>query len=349
MFARLLISTFAICLSACERPLLSSAGKGFDPTGVSDATSLQELLTGLGASIATRPPQSISENQVNDGGALVSKGRLPDRQYPTLSAYFYCTDCHGTGKEQSSLVGYDDPLAKLAYAIANDLPHLPAPSFAGLVNRDGYFQSEAAERFDAPIAISSDLPAAIQFCSTTLARGRALDEAEMEAVLAYLWSLEWRVGDLGFRGADLAELKRRALNSDEHPSIIETLQELYPLSTKSTTGRLPDDPVAGLETETDPDLDAGAAIWSRTCLHCHSAEGASEHYFGDKASTWEALRTDFREGSLYKRLREGAFAEDKPNGAHMPSFSKEKLSDGQIESLRAFIESKALSQDKPGN
>ncbi|MDF1658320.1 MAG: cytochrome c [Verrucomicrobiales bacterium] len=347
LFFRFSLLSTALFLSACEEPRLSSREKNFDPAGVSDATSLQELLAGLGVNLPTQPPDSIADGQVDDGRALVFQGRLPDREDQKLSAYFYCADCHSTERETHNLAEYNDPLAKLAYAIEKDIVMLPAPSLAGIVNREGYFQSESAERFGAEKAVLNDLPAAIQFCSTTIARGRELDETELEAILAYLWSLEWRIGDLGFRGADLAELKRRALNPDEHRLIAEELKALYPLFTQSTVGVIPEDSFAGFDRKTDPDLESGAAVWLRSCIHCHGAGGASEHYFGDKPSTWRALQNAFREGLLYEHLRQGTFSKESRT-AHMPSFSREKLSDAQVENLRAYIETK-VSSEKPEN
>ena len=342
---RILLPGFAVFLGACEEPRLSSNGEAFDPTGVSDATALHALLSGLGADLSTLPPDFTAEEKADDGRSLVFQGRIPDTEGKKLSAYFYCADCHGTAREQSTADTYEDPVAKLAYTIENDLPHLPAPSFAGVVNREGFFQGEIGKRFGASGDIAKDLEGAIQFCSTTLARGRELDEPEMEALLSYLWSLEWRVGDLGFRGADLAELKRRALNPDEHSWIINDLQENYLLSTNSTAGRPPDDPREGFKVQQVPDLETGEAIWSRSCLHCHGAGGASEHYFGERASTWELIGKGFREGWLYEHLRIGTFSKDETT-AHMPPFSKERLNDAQIESLRTFIESKLPASTK---
>lgn len=319
LFSRFLSLCLAgFLLSACEKPKLREGAPLFDPTTITDATTLRVLLEGLDANPPNQPPASQTSAQETAGYEIVSQGRSAFSGGNRLSAYFYCLDCHG--------LSHDD--------------RLPGASFAGLVNRETYFNGASSDRYGDSSGARSDLVEAIQFCSTKVALGRALEAPEMDAVLAYLWSLELKVSDLSYTGADLAELKRRALNPAERTSIVTEIMEREPLGATSTLGEIPDDTATGYETGTDPVEENGGKIWAMTCLHCHDAEGASEHFFGDRNSTWERLASMFSaegEKSLYHRLRQGSFDPAKPE-AHMPLFPTERLSNTDVEDLRAYIE-----------
>ncbi|MEM6916631.1 MAG: cytochrome c, partial [Verrucomicrobiota bacterium] len=270
--------------------------------------------------------------------------RLPNSNGKKLSEYFFCADCHSSEREQSLLSDSPSAAELLHFAHEKELPLLPGPTFAGITNRDAFFESEMATSLDSPSGVNSSLEKAVQFCSTTLAQGRQLNALEMQSVLAYLHSLEWRVGDLGFRGADLAELKRRSLNPREYRSIRDDLRKRFPTRAKSTQGELPADSGSGYASRATRDPKRGDLVWSRACLHCHGAEGASPHFFGDRDSTWEKLQRLFEDGTVYLHIREGSKRE---SGVHMPPYPDEKLGEQEIEDLRAFIELQAGSPNQP--
>ncbi|MDF1823870.1 MAG: cytochrome c [Verrucomicrobiales bacterium] len=308
-----------VLFSSCEKPQLRQSAGSFDPTSITDETPLLTILKGLGEEVENLPPDSRTEEKVESGYELASEGHLESTAETQLSSYFYCFDCHG---------------------LSPDSP-LPAATFSGLVNRTTFFNGASAVRYGDSSNAHTDLNEAIQFCSSKIARGRALKQPEMDALLAYLWSLELKLGDLSYTGADLAELKRRSLNPAEHAEIVQELQERYLTVATVTKGSIPEDSATGYVLESSPDKTNGEKIWKETCLHCHDAEGASEHFFGDKISTWKNLAKRFSgegEESLYHLLRSGTFDPDQP-GSHMPMFSKERLSDTDIEDLRYFISS----------
>lgn len=318
-FCHFVLIISALLVSSCEDPQLRLNPSAFDPTKVNDSTPVREVLLGLGKEPNHLPPAAPTEEQIEAGKALTAKGQAELLGGKKLSAYFYCLDCHGSSPDQ----------------------RLPASPFAGLVNREIFFNGAAADRYGASSKAQTNLEEAIQFCSVEIARGRELENAEMDAVLAYLWSLELKISNLAYSGADLAELKRRSINPDERTAIAAELRDRFPVASTVTKGELPADPAEGYVIESAADPERGARIWSGTCLHCHGAEGASEHFFGDKVSTWKSLSEKFAiegEDSLYHRLRNGTFDQE-TTAAHMPMFPIERLSDAEIEDLRAYIES----------
>ena len=79
-------------------------------------------------------------------------------------------------------------------------------------------------------------------------------------------------------------------------------------------------------------------MYRRSCLHCHDKGGPGTHRYNDKKGSWRRLygamgRRDHE--SFYEVTRTGT----KPHaGAYMPQYSLERLSDQQIEDLRAYFE-----------
>ncbi|MEM1441161.1 MAG: cytochrome c [Verrucomicrobiota bacterium] len=325
----------ALILSSCEEPE-SAAGIATDrnPASISDATPLEDFLLLVGAETKPRPAGSQDPGLAEAGRNLIYEGRLPSAEGQRLSEYFYCADCHSSEREMAILNSEGSASEHLDFAVAKELALQPAPSFAGVSNRLGFFESEMAKTLDPPKEANSSLEGAVQFCATTIAKGRELNPVEVQSVIAYLYSLEWRIGDLGFRGADLAELKRRALNPREHRFIREEMLQRFPARTIATPGEPPSDPLAGYSIEETPDPSRGNEIWAQACLQCHDAEGASPHFFGDRDSTYRKLLSLFEDGTVYRYIREGSGA---GSGIQMPSFPKEKLGDKEIEDLRAFI------------
>ncbi|MAS92592.1 MAG: hypothetical protein CMO55_05285 [Verrucomicrobiales bacterium] len=345
-----------LTLSSCEKPRLAERGPALDVTTISETTPVSELLKSLGDPAPSHEVQATSPELVEAGKQLIFTGKatnpLTNEIGERISAYFYCSDCHNTVREDSDLANISDPAAKLAYARENEIPLLQGSTFAGVVNRESWYNDDYAEKYKLSLAVRaarSDLKKAIELCSSECSQGRAPEGWEMNAMLAYFWSLQWTIGDLGYTATELSELKRRALNPDEHATLISELKSRYAQSSPATFGKMPEDATAGFPTNREPDLEAGEAIWNLSCMHCHGADGASEHYFGDKEDTWKSLSRKFgsdSKKSVYGYIRLGTHPEDGKQ-PYMPNYTKERLSDSQIEDLRAFISSKADGTDIP--
>lgn len=340
-----LLAVVALLLNSCENTENEEVEKSeLQPGTLTDTTPLSDFLSLLGAESKPRFPGTDDPGLVAAGREMIYKGRLPNSQGEKLSEYFYCADCHSAEREQRLLSPHGDAQATVDFSIENDLPLLPASTFAGITDRVAYFESGTTDSLEIEAKPKSDLESAVQFCSTALARGRELNPVEMQAVLAYLFSLEWRVGDLGFRGADLAELKRRSLNRREHNTIVEDLQKRYPLRALRIRGDLPTESKSGYPSVKETNPERGHQIWSKACLHCHGAEGASQHFFGNRVSTWRKLLSLFEDGTAYRHIREGSGSE---NGVYMPPYPVNKLGEQEIEDLRAYITARA-DREKAG-
>lgn len=351
----LILPLTGLLLCQCEKPQLASREPSLDVTKISEESSVSDLLHALGDPQPAHKLQQTSPEMVETGRQLVFTGKAnnPGSGIPgeRISHYFYCTDCHNTVREDPDLANLGDPAAKLAYAREHDIPLLQATTFAGIVNRESWYNGDYAKKYKLSLAVRaarSDLKKAIELCSRECSQGRDPEGWEMNAMLAYFWSLQWTIGDLGYTATDLSELKRRAINPDEHASLIGEIKSRYALASPATFGSIPEDPKAGYPTDREPDLEAGQAIFELSCLHCHGADGASEHYFGDKPDVWESLDRKFgtpSEKSVYGYLRLGTHPE-KDKHPYMPNYTKERLSDTQIEDLRAYIGAKARADQE---
>jgi mono/diheme cytochrome c family protein len=355
------IPGFLACLflCQCQKPALKTPPENFDPTTLTAKTPVWQFLIGLGHGKPPHYKDSIEEEWIEAGREIVSRGKsvhpVTGAEGTRISEYFYCIDCHNSTKEEGSLALVSDPEEKLNYAVSNGIPLAPGSTFAGIVNRESWYNGDYSQKYRFSLSVHAaqdSLEKAIELCCRECSQGRDPEPWEMEAMLAYFHSLQWTIGDLDLTGADLAELKRRALNPEEHAAIIAEIKEKYALAAPATFGEMPEDPETGYSIEGEPNAETGKLLFEKSCLHCHGAEGASEHYFGDKASTWEELAGKFRgisKKSIYGLLRLGTHPEDGKR-PYMPNFTKERMSDRQIEDLRAFLEEKAKGNaETPGN
>lgn len=345
-----LFPVLILSLCQCQRPRLAAPRPALDPSSISEEMTVAELLTLLGANLPDHHADEPDPNLVEAGREIVRTGKTthPETGQETIriSAYFYCTDCHNNTPESEKLTSPADAAARLAYLHANDLPLVPGSTFAGIVNRESWYNGDYAEKYglspEGPSA-RNDLREAIKLCSRECSSGRDPEEWEIDAMLAYFQSLQWRMPDLGMTGADIAELKRRALNQTEHSAMIEEIRGQIELVASASFGEAPENPEKGYEIEGEPDPENGKVVFERACLHCHGPDGASEHFFGNKPATWRKLADKFSAASgksLYHLIRNGTKAGE-TKGPYMPNFTKERMSNQQIEDLRAYVEQMA--------
>ncbi len=336
--------------------------EGIAPERWTAATPVAEVLIYLGE----RPPAHYvpdpAEGQIRAGEQLVLEGRLRGESgaaTPRLSAYFRCTDCHNVQREDPDLTDLADPDAKLAYAVEHGIPLLQASTFAGMVNRESWYNGDNSRKHWYSLGVlkaRSSLKGAIEHCCSHCAQGRKPEDWEMEAMLAYFWSLQWTIGDLGITAETLADWRRRAAPGADHEELIAEIKSHYATRSPATFGTMPDDAEQGFPMDRDPDPAIGEQVFRTACLHCHDpAEGAAETWFRDDERTRAYFKRRFPLGtrsSVYGHIRLGT-RPDRDEKLYMPNFTMERLSDYQIESLRAFLcgtgidETTADSPDSP--
>jgi mono/diheme cytochrome c family protein len=322
--------------------LLAFAGRPDRLPVVEDDTPLYDVYRSLGApersDVKVRPVEGAS---VKLGRELVINGLSAGGGQQ--SAHFKCTSCHNLEREDPILTEMD-PAARLAYAEEHDLPFLPGTTFWGVVTRESYYNGDYEKKYgDLVKSARRDLREAIQLCATECAQGKALNEVEMESVVAYFHTLGLRLNDLP-EGAPDAERVNRVLRQggDNKRSMINTLKTYYALASPATFVLPPENRQAGYPTEAGrPEV--GQIIYRRACLHCHENQRYSFFEMGETQYDYNFMTKHFPRYTRYSIYQVSRYGTSPIPGkrAYMPHYTKERMSNQQIEDLRTYLASKA--------
>jgi len=106
----------------------------------------------------------------------------------------------------------------------------------------------------------------------------------------------------------------------------------------ATFGKAPSDKNVGYTGLTGRAAN-GKMLYDRGCKHCHSVLGESDLVLDDHKSTFRWLKRNMNKNdqlSFYEVIRKGTYAE-LGHREYMPNYTEEKMSDQQLEDLRAYI------------
>jgi len=261
-----------------------------------------------------------------------------------VSRAFECTDCHNTVREDPDL-RVSNPEGRLTYAIEADLPFLPGTTMFGQVDRTSWFNDDYVKKYGSLVEpANKSLIGATNLCSKECSLGRELSDWEMEAVLNYFWTLGLVWSDLPPVGVSLgmAETVMVRGTDEQKAEVRAAIRNGFLPASPATFGALPDQygrGAPGYGHAGDPER--GEEIYTRSCLHCHGRGGAAFHRFADKKGSYKTLYAGSNKKgieSYYYVVREGT----KPLfHKYMPLFPLERLSEKNVEDLRAWIESQA--------
>ena len=269
----------------------------------------------------TNPPlhhvEKIDPIKVKQGFEIVTKGFTTDengKKTKRQSKHFTCIDCHNTKAEFDDL-SIDNAENRLTYCKENNLPFLPGSSLYGIVNRTSWYNDDYIKKYGDLVTDSRDtLRNAIQLCATVCSQGRALEDWEMDAMLHYLWSISLTNKDI--KNATSGVVKGYQAH------FLETL----PLPQRKL----------GLQGN----MENGKYIYDNSCLQCHDRKyGPAKFKLDNSKLTFKMLArhfNDFSDKSIYQIIRHGTYPEPS-NKPYMPLFTKEKMSDSQIEDLAKYI------------
>ncbi|MCO4772358.1 MAG: cytochrome c [Deltaproteobacteria bacterium] len=308
-----------------------------------DASSVSSVLFALGEA---KPDhwREANADLAKAGEEIFRLGRTIDpegKKTSKVAKAFECTDCHNTVIEDPDL-RVSDPETRLTYAIENDLPFLPGTTVYGIVDRSTWFNDDYVKKYGSLVEPAHEsLVGATNLCSKECSQGRYLTDWEMDAVLTYFWTLSLTWSDLPEDGISLAMAETVATRGTDaqKADALAQVRSKFLAGSPATFGPKPAEygkGAAGYGHEGDPAR--GEAIYTRSCLHCHDKGGSAFHRFRDKKGSYKTLYGgSAHKGieSYYHVIREGTKpAFDK----YMPLFPLEKLSDEQVEDLRAWID-----------
>ncbi len=308
---------------------------------VTSETSLTEVLIKLGDKTSLHYKYKTNDTVlIRQGFEIVTKGRtiapngkLSKRQ----SKYFVCTDCHNIFREDPDLT-QSNPDTRLDYAVKHDIPFLPGTTFYGMVNREHWYNDDYVKKYGALVVPAHDtLVNAVHLCSVECSQGRALEAWELDAVMAYFYSLEYKLKDLELTSRELQQINT-AQTSKEKKEILTQLKKHY-LNYSPATFVDPI-PVDKREMGKNGDAAKGKIIYKRSCLQCHAEGRVTNFILSDNTLDLKFLKSHLDKDShksVYTIVRKGTYALPgyRP---YMPNYTLERLSRKQMEDLVAFIQ-----------
>ncbi len=303
---------------------------------------LQKVLEGLGAEkspnyadkILPGATLEIGENIVKYGNSKGLDGSFTKRQ----SKHFVCTSCHNI-EQESAFLNIEDPQERLEYTNEKGLPFVQGSPLYGIVNRVSFYNDDYEKKYgDLVFKARNDIREAIQLCAVECSQGRSLKDWEIESILMYLWSIDLKIKDLVFTMEELDMLESAIYEGQKQKEAIALLESKYLDRAPATFTNPPANYKKGFEQITG-NPENGKMIYENGCLHCHMKNDYSYYELDKEKLSFKQLKNRMKlydERSFYHVNRYGT----KPLGgrkAYMPHYTKEKMSDQQLEDLRSYI------------
>ena len=312
---------------------------------VNEEESVAEVLMKLGEAL----PAHIVDSTV--GGVSIERGReivhIGITSDPNggntnkQSKHFVCTSCHNMEKEDPDL-RYADPQARLEYARDNGLPFLQGTTLYGAINRTNFYNGDYEKKYGELVKPArNDLREAIHLCAVECSQGRALEDWEMESVLAYLWTIDLKMGDLMLSDEDYKMINQSLSEGKSQEKAIALIKSYYLNGSPATFVTPPDDRKEGYPVKGD--AANGQLIYELSCLHCHEKERYSFYNLDNSKLSFSHLSKHISRYTRYSIYQVGRWGTSPIPGkkAYMPNYTLEKMSYQQMEDLRAYIEQEA--------
>jgi mono/diheme cytochrome c family protein len=311
-----------------------------------DDAPLAEVLAQLGADAHPfQPDTTLPGVSVARGASLVHTGFAegPDgKRASKQSANFVCTSCHNTVREDPDL-RVADPEARLDYVAEQGIPFLQGTTLYGAINRRRFYNGDYQEKYgELVFAARESLREAIQLCATECAQGRPLEDWEQESVVAYLWTIGLTISDLKLSNEDKTTIENALAGSGDQAAARKLIQSYYLDYSPATFVKPPDNRTEGYEGIIGRP-ERGEMIYESSCLHCHENARYAFFRLDDSKNTFQYLKKHMDRYTRYSLYQVSRYGTSPMPGkrTYMPNYTKEKMTDQQLEDLRAYIELEA--------
>lgn len=287
------------------------------------------------------PDLTIDGTSAAVGEDIVKLGfsdREGQKKVKRQSRHFVCTSCHNVEREDPDL-GIADPEARLEYVIKKGLPFLQATSLYGAVNRTQFYNGDYEKKYgDLVKPAQNDIRQAIQLCATECAQGRELKDWELESILAYLWTIDLKLSDLNMTTAEEETVATAIKGEGKELDAIQILESKYLKHSPAHFMEPPSRDKKNYNWIGDPKN--GQLVYEASCQHCHLKNKYSYLNLDNSGLTFDFLNNKadkYSRYSMYQVIRYGTYSMH-GKSSYMPRYPKEKMSDQQMEDLRAYIE-----------
>ena len=310
--------------------IVIGASFSFEKANPAETKTVIEVLESKGLDFSEKRPNmtlkgvsaEVGRSIFHDGFAPKPNGGKTSKQ----SKHFVCSSCHNVEKEDPDL-SIIDPQARLEYTNNKGLPFLQGSTMYGAVNRSSYYNGDYEKKYgDLVYPARNNIRNAIQLCATECAQGRKLKDWELESILAYLWTMEIKLSDIG-------------LDEDSTKEIgIEGIHARYLQGIPATFIPPPVDRKVGTGLLGNPEN--GKLVYENGCLHCHYQGKYSFLHLDSSRLSFKHLKrsmSKYSRHSIYQVIRWGVPSKS-GKASYMPQYTEEKMSDQQLADLRSYIE-----------
>lgn len=323
--------------------VLAACGAFVQLSGNQEATiqdqAVYEVIRNLGGERVDHEIEGTDSLLVAQGRSIINIGEWPSDTGSTgvVSPYFTCVNCHNTVREDPDLRN-PSPEGRLAFVSKQGQGFFQASTFWGIVNRESWFNDDYVKKYgEEAKKAQNSLREAIQLCSRECSQGRELTDWEMKAVLAYFWSIQLKVEDLDLSVDQLADLQAKPKGKKAKEQKINWLKDQYMLASHAHVGEVPADKVKGYGLQGDKEN--GRLIYQSACRLCHYYNVAEVTQIYQGGLIIELMIDSIAANStnsLYEVIRKGTHPV-KNQRQYMPYYPVERMSDQQIEDLRAYF------------
>lgn len=312
---------------------------------VDDETRVYKLLETLGhEGMDHFPNTDIFGVSAKRGKSIVEEGfstRPGGGSTRKQSKHFVCTSCHNIQKEDPDL-RFNDSQARLEYTNEKGIPFLQGTALYGAVNRESFYNDDYYKKYgELVVPARNDIREAIQLCAVECAQGRKLKKWELESILAYLWTIDLKMGDLNLSQEERLFINQSLKDKMKKDSAVNLIRSKYMKSSPAHFGTAYDSKLAVAELEGNPDN--GKLIYDNSCMHCHEDRRYSFFALDNDKMTFKHLlkKADtYTNHSIFQVTRFGVYSKAGKR-SYMPQYPKEKMSDQQLADLNSYIKLRA--------
>lgn len=302
-----------------------------------DETAVYTILEKLGEKLPAHAPKELNEEKIKQGRELILYGRTTGpngKKSKFISKYYVCTSCHSTSQEDPDLSKFD-PEARLDYVAGKGMKFLQGSPFFGIANRESWYNDDYYLKYgDLVKPANGSLAEATQLCAKVCSSGRYLEDWELEAILAYFWDIQIQMGDLNLSAEEKEMIDN--VNEDNKSEVVALIKSKYALKSPATFAN-GDHGHEGSVLSGRPEK--GKLIYELSCQSCHQDGGVAGMPLDNSKITFQKFKRNLNKKSdynIYEISRHGTYAgEGKPR--YMPLYTKERMSDQQLEDLKAYI------------